>query len=107
MTLDTHDAEELAMLLLARKWKAGELGKVHPSIGRIFNRSLLLAGEEAVPFARATDESAPSVPELILREHMCAQTVQIDPKMVAERAVITPERSRRLQNEQVCAYDSG
>lgn len=62
MTFLTEDSD---VLPLARDWKAGRLGRVHPDIGHSFNRVLLLAGEDAVPFRRSTDVSAPSIPELI------------------------------------------
>jgi hypothetical protein len=78
------DAEEQAMLRLARQWKAGHLGAVHPSVGRLFNRSLFIAGEDPVPFARSTDVLKPSVIELIRTEHLCAPHVQIGVDMDAE-----------------------
>lgn len=89
--------DEAVMLFLAHKWKRGDLGKVHPSVGRLFNRSLLIAGEEAVPFARATDRSKPSVTQL-LREQLCASERPI--RLVPDLTGIFAGRS-----EQERAYD--
>lgn len=65
MTFDN----EAHVLELARDWKAGKLTPVHPSVGRVLNRALTHGGEDAVPFARNTVSSAPSIVDLIRGEH--------------------------------------
>jgi hypothetical protein len=57
------------LLEFARAWKNGETLPVHPSVGRRLNHSLVVAEEDPVPLARATSESAPSLADLLFREH--------------------------------------
>lgn len=64
--------EDMAVLKLARDWKAGDMRPVHPSIGLMLNRALVHAGEDAVPFRRSTSLNAPSVVELIRTEYVRA-----------------------------------
>lgn len=65
----TSFSEQPDLLALARDWKAGRIGRVHPTIGQQLNSALVRAHEDAVPFRRATDMSAPSLAELVRRQH--------------------------------------
>lgn len=69
-------SDERAILELARHWKEGRLLPVHPTIAHRFNRALVAAHEDPVPFRRTTDERAPSLAELIRREYECASGMQ-------------------------------
>lgn len=56
------------LLDFARAWKAHATLPVHPSIGRRLNHALVVAGEDPVPFARATDNRQPSLADLLQRQ---------------------------------------
>lgn len=71
----TYD-DESRVLELARDWKAGKLTPVHPSVGRVLNRALVAADEDPVPHRRNTSLRAPSVVDLVRREHERAPTVR-------------------------------
>lgn len=53
----------------AREWKAGQTTPVHPTVGRRLNQALLQAGEDPVPFRRATDARRPSLEDILRRAH--------------------------------------
>lgn len=61
------------LLEFARAWKKGYTLPVHPSIGRRLNHSLIVAHEDPVPLTRATNGDAPSLAELLFREHALAR----------------------------------
>lgn len=63
------------LLEFARAWKAGYTLPVHPSVARRLNQALVANGEDAVPFRRATNETAPSLDELLRRAHQPRQAV--------------------------------
>lgn len=63
------DRDEAALLDAARAWKRGELRPVHPTIGRMLNQALHRAGEDPVPFRRATFSQAASLADLIRGEY--------------------------------------
>ncbi len=61
--------EERDILAVALEWKAGLIGFVHPTVGRMLNQALVRAGQDAVPLRRHTVDHAPTIAELIRREH--------------------------------------
>lgn len=63
------ETEERDVLAVALEWKAGLLGPVHPQVGRMLNRALVRARQDAVPLRRRTTDDAPTVAEMIRREH--------------------------------------
>lgn len=84
MTFD----DEHRVLELARDWKHGRLGSVHPSIARGLNCVLTRNGEEAVPFSRATDPSRPSLVDLVRAEYQRAPRVTSRSKSEAARRFV-------------------